>query len=242
MKRILVFILIFGVLVLLDLFYWNRKISQAPSQTGGTNQNIDLGNTLSNSEPLNSNSNLEKIQNSNQNQNRGATLLAGIYPPLDQVKERVNKKTFGLFITPANSPVQPERFSGYHTGIDLEIFPNELNVEVPVLAACTGQIKMKKTATGYGGVVVTSCQLEGQDITVVYGHLKLSSISKKIGDSVQAGEKLGILGAAYSPETDGERKHLHLSFHKGTSVNILGYVQNQAELKNWLDPCIYLCQ
>ena len=33
---------------------------------------------------------------------------------------RITKKPFGIFITTQNSPVQPERFSGYHTGVDVE--------------------------------------------------------------------------------------------------------------------------
>lgn len=163
-------------------------------------------------------------------------------PPLERANERVTKKPFGIYITPANSPVSLERFSGYHTGTDFEIFPEELNADVPVKAVCSGKLFSKRSASGYGGVVVESCELPGQPITVVYGHLKLSGISKNVGDNLNAGETLGNLGAAYSAETNGERKHLHLSFHKGTAVNILGYVQNKTDLSNWIDPCLYVCQ
>lgn len=161
--------------------------------------------------------------------------------PLDRAKERITKKYFGIFITPQNSPVQPEKFSGYHTGTDFEIFPEEESMDVPVKAVCAGKLLMKKTATGYGGVATESCELKGEPITVVYGHLKLGSINFKIGDTINAGDTLGILGQGYSAETGGERKHLHLGFHKGTSVNILGYVQNKSELSGWLDPCQYSC-
>jgi len=51
---------------------------------------------------------------------------------------------------------------------------------------------------------------------------------------------LGNLGTGFSSETDGERKHLHLAIHKGSSVNILGYVQTKALLFDWLDPAKYL--
>jgi len=88
---------------------------------------------------------------------------------------------------------------------------------------------------------VQTCELNKQPITVVYGHLKLASITANAGDSLNAGDTLGILGAAYSSETNGERKHLHLGFYKGTSVNILGYVQDQSELSGWLDPCLDVC-
>jgi murein DD-endopeptidase MepM/ murein hydrolase activator NlpD len=163
-------------------------------------------------------------------------------PPLDQAKERVTKKYFGLFITPQNSPIQPEKFSGYHTGTDFEIFSGEENIDVPVKAVCSGKLLMKKSATGYGGVAVESCSLNGEPITVVYGHLKLANVAYNTGDKINAGETLGILGRGYSTETSGERKHLHLGFHKGVAVNILGYVQNKSELSDWLDPCQYACE
>jgi hypothetical protein len=161
--------------------------------------------------------------------------------PIDRAGERVTKKPFGIFITPQNSPVQPEKFRGYHTGTDFEIFPEELNADVPVVAVCDGKIVIKKTASGYGGVLVESCELNGEPVTVIYGHLKLASIKKNTGDSLAQGEEIGILGKAYSAETDGERKHLHLGIHKGAGVNILGYVQSKAELSGWFDPCLYAC-
>jgi murein DD-endopeptidase MepM/ murein hydrolase activator NlpD len=157
--------------------------------------------------------------------------------PLDRAGERITKKTFGQFITPQNSPVQPEKFRGFHTGTDFEIFPEELSADVPVRAICDGKIVVKKTATGYGGVLVESCELNGSPITVIYGHLKLASIQKNAGESLMQGEEIGILGKAFSAETSGERKHLHLGIHKGAGVNILGYVQSKAELSGWLDAC-----
>ncbi len=162
-------------------------------------------------------------------------------PPLDRAGERVTKKPFGIFVTPQNSPVQPERFRGYHTAADFEIFSEELNQDVPVRAICDGTLELKEYASGYGGVAVEACALDSQPITVIYGHLKLASISAKAGDKLKAGSAFGILGAAYSQETDGERKHLHLGIHKGGAINILGYVQNKAELSGWIDPCLYVC-
>jgi murein DD-endopeptidase MepM/ murein hydrolase activator NlpD len=158
-------------------------------------------------------------------------------PPLDRAGERVTKKPFGIYITPQNSPVQPERFRGYHTGTDFEIFPEELDVDVPVRAICDGKIALEKYASGYGGLLVQNCELDGQPITVIYGHLKLASITKNASDALTKGEEIGILGKAFSSETSGERKHLHLGVHKGSVIDIRGYVQNQSELLEWLGPC-----
>jgi murein DD-endopeptidase MepM/ murein hydrolase activator NlpD len=161
-------------------------------------------------------------------------------PPIGSALSRVAKKPFGIYITPQNSPVQPEKFLGYHTGVDFEILPEEENQDVPIYAICSGPLSLKKRASGYGGVVVEQCQIDKQEVTIIYGHLKLDSLAVKIGDNLTAGEKIGILGKGYSTETDGERKHLHLSIHFGTAVNLLGYVQNSADLKNWLDITKYL--
>src|SRR4030042_789723 len=75
---------------------------------------------------------------------------------------------------PQNSPVSPEKFKGYHTGSDFEIFPEELGVDVSVKAVCAGKLLLKEYATGYGGVAVQSCALDNNPITVIYGHLKLT--------------------------------------------------------------------
>lgn len=178
----------------------------------------------------------------NQSENAAnSQVSSGFQSPLARAGERVTKKPFGIFITSQNSPVQPEKFRGYHTGADFEIFPEELNDEIAIKAVCSGELKMKKYAAGYGGVAAESCDLNGQPVTVIYGHLKLASIAANAGDSLNAGDTLGILGAAYSPETNGERKHLHLGFHKGSAVDILGYVQNKVELSDWIDPCLSVC-
>lgn len=167
---------------------------------------------------------------------------SGFQSPLDRTGERVTKKPFGIFITPKTSPVQPERFQGYHTGTDFEIFPEELSTDVPVHAICSGKIAVKRFASGYGGVLVQDCSLNSQPITVIYGHLKLTSISKNAGDNLDTGDIIGSLGKAFSSETDGERKHLHLGIHKGSAVNILGYVQSKSELSGWVDACSLVCK
>ncbi|MCX6761228.1 MAG: M23 family metallopeptidase [Candidatus Moranbacteria bacterium] len=221
------FIILLVIIIIFGLVFWRVKISTAPTLPGDQTHPLSVTNDSAVSAPAT----VSPAQ-------KNAVLKA----PLDRAKERVTKKYFGIFITPASSPVQPERFRGYHTGTDFEIFPEELNTVVPVQAICDGKLILKKSASGYGGVAVQSCNLDNQPVTVVYGHLKLTSIAKSIGDNLSAGDTLGQLGAAYSPETDGERKHLHLSIHKGSAINILGYVQNKSALSDWVDPCQYACK
>jgi murein DD-endopeptidase MepM/ murein hydrolase activator NlpD len=172
-----------------------------------------------------------------QNETKTPALLL---PPISSASERVTKKPFGIKISPTNSPVSPERFTGYHTGVDFEILIGEENIDVPISAICSGKLLLKKWGSGYGGYAVQACKLENQDITVVYGHLKLSGIEINVGDEVLAGQKIGILGKGYSTETDGERKHLHLGVHKGATINSRGYVATSLELENWIDVTKYL--
>ena len=160
--------------------------------------------------------------------------------PLPDALTRITKKPFGIYIMPKTSPVQPERFQGFHTGADLEINPDELNIDVEVKALCDGNFLMAKIASGYGGVAVQNCVLDGQAVVVVYGHIRFISVTEKVGMAIKKGDFIAYLGNAYSSETDGERKHLHLAIHKGPNINILGYVQSKSELTSWLDPAGYL--
>ena len=162
-------------------------------------------------------------------------------PPLSEISKRETKKTFGIYITPENSPIQPERFKGYHTGVDFEILPQELDKDVPVYAICSGELKLKQFSSGYGGVVVQICQLNERPITVVYGHLRLSSLINNIGDNLDIGDNIGLLGDDKSSETDYERKHLHISIYNDSEINIRGYLNSEEELLNWIDPCLYIC-
>ena len=153
--------------------------------------------------------------------------------PVAEFKQRITKKPFGLYIDPQHSPVQPERFTGYHTGVDVEY--GDVPQEVPVHAIAAGKIIHAATAQGYGGVVAIQHTINGQPVVAIYGHLKPASLPKA-GQEVKAGDTIGRLGNGFTPETDGERKHLHFGLYKGSTLNLRGYVQNKSELAAWLDP------
>lgn len=157
--------------------------------------------------------------------------------PMIDALNRITKKPFGIHIVPDTSPVQPERFSGYHTGTDYEVFEDEKDarVQVPVYAICSGELQQKEWIKGYGGVVAQSCLIQNQPVSVVYGHIKLRSVSANVGDYIPSGTQIAALGDGFSEETDSERKHLHLGIHKGSNVVLSGYVQNKNQLDNWID-------
>lgn len=236
-KNIIIIVVIFfvGVIFLMARKSAQESNPQVPSVTAPVNilpvENKNISQSAPPAPASSGNQNAPASQNTN-----------GFQSPLDRAAERVTKKPFDIYITPKTSPVQPERFQGYHTGTDFEIFPEELDADVPVSAICSGKIVSKKTASGYGSVLVQACKIDNQTVTVIYGHLKLASISKNVGDDLNAGEEIGILGKAYSSETDGERKHLHLGIHKGNAVNILGYVSSKSQLSEWIDACTLVCK
>jgi len=153
--------------------------------------------------------------------------------PVKDFKSRVTKKPFGIYITPQNSPVQPERFTGYHTGADAEY--QDITADVPVFAIADCKVVLSETASGYGGVFMVSFDLDGATHTALYGHIRPSSLPVKEA-SFKRGDQLAVLGTAYSTETDGERRHLHFSILVDSSLNIKGYVQTKAELSGWIDP------
>lgn len=159
--------------------------------------------------------------------------------PLSKFDDRQKLLTFGLFVTPNSdqNPIDPpERFVGYHTALDIETFDDEIGKDVEVKSICEGQVVEAKTADGYGGVFIQTCQINGEDVTVLYGHLNPNTFTKKIRDTIKRGEKIALLGEENSPESGLTRKHLHLGIHKGKEIQLLGYVQSEAQLQEYIDP------
>lgn len=158
--------------------------------------------------------------------------------PMDMFKQRIMVKPFGLYVEPGNSPVSPERFQGYHNASDLEVFEDELEQDVRVVASCGGMIQRAGSVGGYGGLVVQECLLEDNPLAVMYGHVNVNSLRVKVGQYVRPGQQIGVLGDHESDQTDGERKHLHFAFYKknGRDVDIRGYVPRESQLSGWIDP------
>jgi len=173
----------------------------------------------------------------------GLAQTSPLASPLPDGAKRLTPLYFGLYVTPEKNPISPpERFIGYHSGLDFEILPGEEEKEVPVLAACDGKVIYNQWAGGYGGLVIQQCFLKGDPVTVLYGHLDAASVLFKEGDALKTGQVIGNLGNARSEETDGVRKHLHFSVHMGDTVALLGYVQTDEELGAFIDPATLLSE
>ena len=68
-----------------------------------------------------------------------ATSTVTLAFPLSNAPSRMTKIFYGTYVTPTSSPVMPERFTGYHTGVDLETTLAEANSDVPVSSICDGR-------------------------------------------------------------------------------------------------------
>jgi hypothetical protein len=111
----------------------------------------------------------------------------------------------------------------------------EENREVVVKAICDGKVIFKNHVNGYGGVIIESCTIDKQAVTVLYGHIALAKSPAVANQEYKAADAIAVLGQGYSTETDGERKHLHLGIHKGLAIDYRGYVQNKSQLTGWID-------
>ncbi len=230
MKRVLFIIVVLSLvlaLLLFRVFFKSKTTSKVIPTTQIANQNQNTNQSL--------NQNINQNQNQNQNQNINSVIANNnLAFPIDQFRARITKKPFGIYITPQNSPVQPERFTGYHTGTDIEY--QDVTTDVPVYAIADGKIVLSETASGYGGVFVLDFKFpDGSEHTAIYGHIRPSSLPKS-GARVTKNQQLAVLGTGYSAETDGERRHLHFGIRADHSINILGYVQTKAALSGWIDP------
>lgn len=169
---------------------------------------------------------------------------SGFSQPMEHATNRPTPLHFGVQVTPdpATNPIDPpERFSGYHAAVDYEVSAEELDAPVPVYAICRGKVVYSGFAEGYGGLLIQRCTLDGQPISVIYGHLSRNGLIED-GETLGSGEQLGYLADARSKDSDGNRKHLHLGIHKGRALDMRGYVQTEEELAEYIDPATVLQQ
>ncbi len=127
-RRVLFLIGFFVSITVFTFLSINSIFKKTPSQTQEITPNITSSTSLS------------------------PTLSVTLATPTQEFKTRITKKFFGTFVTSTNSPVSPERFIGYHTGVDVEY--GDVAADVPVFAVSDGLVVTSKYASGYGGVMV----------------------------------------------------------------------------------------
>src|SRR5690606_28305745 len=104
-----------------------------------------------------------------------------------------------------------QRWGRNHNGIDMSSSKRN------ILVADTGKVSFAGTKNGYGKTVIIDHQ-NGDE--TLYAHL--SEISVKVGDVVEKGEKIGVMGS--TGRSTGV--HLHFEVHEN------GKVQNPMKYLN----------
>ena len=100
--------------------------------------------------------------------------------------------------------------SGYHQGVDLLSDCGE-----PLYAAAAGVVKISQESYGGYGVAVTIDHvLGGQRVNTLYGHMTYGSRQVSSGQTVEAGQLIGVVGSTGSSTAC----HLHFEVHINGSV------------------------
>ena len=218
MKKYLVFI-IFGLFIILSLLFWILYYPKDKDPAPTVDEKTEV-----------------KEEIAEEKETVVVEKKKEFFPPIENGENRVTKKPFGIFITPLSSPVVNEKFTGFHTGTDFEVSIEEKDKEIVVRSICEGEILQVQEVSGYGGLIVQSCVINEEKVTVLYGHVNIESDNTtKIGDSIESGKEISILADENSRLSGFERKHLHLGIHKGNDIVYLGYVSSESQLEDWIN-------
>ncbi|GAA1465478.1 M23 family metallopeptidase [Microbacterium thalassium] len=100
--------------------------------------------------------------------------------------------------------------SGYHQGVDLLS-----SCGTPLYAAASGVVRISQESYGgYGVAVVIDHVLNGQSVWTLYGHMTYGSRMVSAGQTVSAGQQIGVVGSTGSSTAC----HLHFEVHINDQV------------------------
>ncbi|MFJ6652876.1 M23 family metallopeptidase [Microbacterium sp. NPDC091313] len=100
--------------------------------------------------------------------------------------------------------------SGYHQGVDLLLACGQ-----PVYAAAAGVVRVSQESFGGYGVAITIDHvINGQRVSTLYGHMTYGSRVVQSGETVAAGQLIGLVGSTGSSTAC----HTHFEVHINGSV------------------------
>ncbi|KSU52946.1 peptidase M23 [Microbacterium enclense] len=111
--------------------------------------------------------------------------------------------------------------SGYHQGVDL-LAPGGQ----PIFAAAAGVVSISQESYGgYGVAIVLEHVINGQKVSTTYGHMTYGSRAVQAGQTVAAGQLIGLVGSTGSSTAN----HLHFEVHiNGSVVDPYAWLQQNA--------------
>lgn len=111
--------------------------------------------------------------------------------------------------------------SGYHQGVDLLASQG-----TPIYAAAAGVVRVSQESYGGYGVAVTIDHvIGGQKVSTLYGHMTYGSRAVVSGQTVSAGQIIGLVGSTGSSTAN----HLHFEVHiNGSVVDPWAWLQSNA--------------
>lgn len=130
----------------------------------------------------------------------------------------------GTFMRPTQGAIKSgfgNRSGGIHYGIDIASAGT-----VVVVAAATGTVSRSYRSTTYGECIMIKHTINGNTYETVYAHMRDGSRRFSVGEKVERGTIIGIMGN--TGDSDGQ--HLHFEVHRGSwtaskanAVNPLDY-------------------
>lgn len=127
----------------------------------------------------------------------------------------------------------------YHMGVDAG---GEFEAGEPVYASATGIVREAQERSQFGLVVLIEHFPSGESSNVsLYGHLSPSDVRVSVGQTVNAGDVIGVLGS--SQENGGWPVHIHYGIHKESYSSdwiYYGHVRNADTANDWYDPETYI--
>ncbi|MFB7892278.1 M23 family metallopeptidase [Microbacterium sp. NPDC056044] len=111
--------------------------------------------------------------------------------------------------------------SGYHQGVDLLT-----SCGTPIYATAAGVVKVSQESYGgYGVGVSIDHVIGGQQVNSLYGHMTYGSRQVSVGQTVSAGQLIGLVGSTGSSTAC----HLHFEVHiNGSVVDPWAWLQSNA--------------
>ena len=142
----------------------------------------------------------------------------------------------GMFGFVRTSEPEPARlFEHFHKGIDIRALHRDARGEpTDVVRASAGgevvRVNPDEKISDYGKQVILRHDWGGQPVYTIYGHL--ASIAVEVGQKVEAGDPLGIMGWT-GPGLSRDRAHLHFEITFQINGKFADWVESQKPGRLW---------